>query len=72
MADFGLQEMLFWVKQKKAEELDEILKVIVLRNSELLPEQELVCMFLPKNAPEKRKWILSQIEFFCSPEVEQN
>lgn len=43
-------------------ELDEILKAVVLRYSQLLPEHELVCLFLPKYNAEERQRILSRVE----------
>ena len=50
----------------QGEELDEILKAVVLRYGQLLPEHEVVCLFLPKQDPAERKRILSGVEIFCT------
>lgn len=55
------------ISQKNADELDEILKAVVLRYAQLLPEYETVCLLLPKQDPEERQRILSQVERLCFP-----
>ena len=55
------------VGKAKMDELDEILKAVVLRYGQLLPEQEVVCLFLPKHDPAERQRILSGVEKFCIP-----
>ena len=65
--NFALEKILTQISQKNADELDEILKAVVLRYSELLPEYETVCLFLPKQDPAERQRILSQVEPICFP-----
>ena len=56
----------------QGEELDEILKAVVLRYGQLLPEYETVCLFLPKQDPAERQRILAQTEVICFPKREKN
>ena len=58
------------VRQLQDGELDEILKALVHRYAELLPEHELVCLFLPKYDPAERMRIISQMEQLCFPQTE--
>ena len=67
-----LETMLAQISQKNIDALDEILKAVVLRYSELLPEYETVCLFLPKQDPEERQRILSQTEVICFPKRESD
>lgn len=63
----ALEKILTQISQKNGDELDAILKAVVLRYSELLPEYETVCLFLPKQDPAERQRILSQVEEICFP-----
>ena len=56
------------IELAQTEELDEILKTVVLRYAQLLPEYEMLCLFLPKQNPEERRRILSRIESCCFPQ----
>ena len=55
------------IGMSQGEELDEILKAVVVRYGQLLPEHETVCLFLPKQDPVERQRILSQVEEICFP-----
>lgn len=55
------------IGMSQGEELDEILKAVVVRYGQLLPEYETVCLFLPKQDPAERQRILSQVEEICFP-----
>ena len=48
------------IKSLNSAEIDEILFGIIRRHSELFPESELVCLFLPRNDMKERKRILKQ------------
>ena len=56
----------------QGEELDEILKAVVLRYGQLLPEYETVCLLLPKQDPAARQRILAQTEVICFPKREKD
>ena len=60
-----LRRLTAQISRKNADELDEILKAVVLRYGQLLPEQEVVCLFLPKQDPAERQRILSGVEGVC-------
>ena len=65
LRNYWLRRMTAQISRKNADELDEILKAVVLRYGQLLPEQEAVCLFLPKHDPAERQRILSAVEGVC-------
>ena len=42
------------------DDLDIIIEHVLRRYNELVPETEMVCLFLPQNDPDERKRILAQ------------
>ena len=57
----SVEEIMKRIGMAQGEELDEILNAVVLRYEQLLPEDELICLFLPKYDPAERHRILSGV-----------
>ena len=74
MARKELNDVLHWIESMNSAEMDEILSAIISRYSLLYPENELIYLFLPRNAMEERKQILQLVKEFLlkSPSNERN
>ena len=60
------------IRSSDIDEVDVILRSVIKRYTELEPENELICLFLPRKNMEERQQILQQVTKFLLSHTAEN